>query len=143
MMTAENLTCELSGNFAGISVQYFHFTYTWAMNLSEVLFLALTAVGVWFWLDSLKTREIGVNAARSACQDDGLQFLDETVVGTSVRLARDDAGRLRLRRVYSFEYSDTGNDRRSGSVTLLGHDVEFLHVRPHLYVIPNTHETLH
>jgi hypothetical protein len=28
-------------------------------------------------------------------------------------------------------------------VTMLGHDVEFLHVRPHLYVIPNTHETLH
>jgi len=143
MITGKNLTCGLSGNFAGISVQYFHFTYTWAMNLSEVLFLVLTAVGVWFWLDSLKTREIGVNAARGACQEDGLQFLDETVVGTSVRLARDDAGRLRLRRVYSFEYSDTGNDRRSGSVTLLGHDVEFLHVRPHLYVIPNTHETLH
>lgn len=113
------------------------------MNLSEVLFLVLTAIGVWFWLDSLKTREIGVNAARKACQDDDLQFLDETVVGTSVRLARDDEGRLRLRRVYSFEYSDTGNDRRSGSVTLLGHDVEILHVRPHLYVIPNTHETHH
>ena len=111
------------------------------MNLSELLFLLLAALGVWFWLDSMKTREIGVDAARRACQDDALQFLDETVVGTSVRLARDDAGRLRLRRVYSFEYSDTGNDRRSGSVTLLGHDVEFLHVRPHLYVIPNTHET--
>lgn len=124
-------------------MQYFRFTYTRVMNFSELLFLGLTAFGVWFWLDSLKTREIGVNAARNACQEDGLQFLDETVVGVSVRLARDDAGRLRLRRVYSFEYSDTGNDRRAGSVTLLGHDVEFLHVRPHLYVIPNTHETLH
>lgn len=143
MIIGKILTCELSGNFAGISVQYFRFTYTWEMNLSELLFLLLAALGVWFWLDSMKTREIGVDAARRACQDDALQFLDETVVGTSVRLARDDAGRLRLRRVYSFEYSDTGNDRRSGSVTLLGHDVEFLHVRPHLYVIPNTHETLH
>jgi hypothetical protein len=113
------------------------------MNFSELLFLALTAGGVWFWLDSLKTREIGVNAARRACQDEGLQFLDESVAGRSLRLARDDAGRLRLRRIYAFEYSDTGNDRRSGSVTMLGHDVEFLHVRPHLYVIPNTHETLH
>jgi hypothetical protein len=113
------------------------------MNFSELLFLVLTAAGVWFWLDSLKAREIGINAARSACQEDGLQFLDETVVGHSLRLARDDVGRLRLRRTYSFEYSDTGNDRRSGSVTMLGHDVEFLHVRPHLYVIPNTHETLH
>ena len=113
------------------------------MNLTELLFLVLTAVGVWFWLDSLKTREIGVHAARNACQEEGLQFLDETVVGQSLRLARDDAGRLRLRRVYAFEYSDTGNDRRSGSVTLLGHEVEILHVRPHLYVIPNTHETFH
>lgn len=113
------------------------------MNLSELLFLVLTAAAVWFWLDSLKTREIGVRAARHACDGEGLQFLDESVVGHSLRLARDDAGRLRLRRIYSFEYSDTGNDRHSGSVTMLGHDVEFLHVRPHLYVIPNTHETLH
>lgn len=113
------------------------------MNLSELLFLALTAAVVWFWLDSLKAREIGVNAARDACQEEGLQFLDETVVGRSLRLARDDVGRLKLRRVFAFEYSDTGNDRRSGSVTMLGHDVELLHVRPHLYVIPNTHETLH
>ncbi|MBS1145106.1 MAG: hypothetical protein H6R14_2512 [Proteobacteria bacterium] len=108
-----------------------------------MLFLLLTAAAVWFWLDSLKAREIGVNAARQACQDDGLQFLDETVVGRSLRLARDDAGRLKIRRVFAFEYSDTGNDRRSGSVTLLGHDVELLHIRPHLYVIPNTHDTLH
>ena len=113
------------------------------MNLTELLFLLLTAFGVWFWLDSLKAREIGVLAARNACHGEGLQFLDESVVGNSLRLARDDAGRLKLRRVYGFEYSDTGNDRRSGSVTMLGHDIEFLHVRPHLYVIPNTHETLH
>jgi hypothetical protein len=113
------------------------------MNLTELLLLILLVAGLWFWLDSLKTREIGINAARNACQEEGLQFLDETVVGQGMRLARDDEGRLKLRRVYSFEYSDTGDNRRSGSVTMLGHDIEFLHVRPHLYVIPNTHETLH
>lgn len=113
------------------------------MNLTELLLLVLMALGVWFWLDSLKAREIGVSAARNACQGEGLQFLDETVVGRSLNLARDDAGRLRLRRVYSFEYSDTGDNRRSGSVTMLGHTVEFLHVRPHLYVIPNSNETFH
>jgi hypothetical protein len=113
------------------------------MNLTELLFLLLTAFGVWFWLDSLKAREIGVLAARNACHGEGLQFLDESVVGNSLRLARDDAGRLKLRRVYGFEYSDTGNDRRTGTVTMLGHAVEILHVRPHLYVIPNNHETLH
>ena len=83
------------------------------MNLYELLFLVLTAIGVWFWLDSLKTREIGVRAARNACQREGLQFLDETVVGNLLQLARDDSGVLKLRRVYTFEYSDTGDNRCS------------------------------
>ncbi len=113
------------------------------MNLYELLFLALIGGALWFWLDSLKAREIGVAAARQACVDDGLQFLDETVVGRSLRLIRAEDGQLRLQRVYAFEYSDTGDNRRPGSVTLLGHTVELLHIRPHLYVIPNSHETLH
>lgn len=116
------------------------------MDLYEFLFLALMAGGIWLWLDTLKAREIGIGAARQACADEGLQFLDETVVGRSFRLARDDDGQLKLRRVYGFEYSDTGNDRCTGSVTLLGSQVEFLHLRPHLYVVPKApekNETFH
>ena len=30
---------------------------------------------------------------------------------------------MTLRRVYAFEYSDTGNNRRPGSVALIGHRV--------------------
>ena len=51
-------------------------------------------------------------------------MLDDTVSIRSLRLVRDDLGRLRLHRsCYEFEYSDTGDNRRRGSVTLLGHDV--------------------
>ncbi len=113
------------------------------MNLYELLLLVLTVIFAWFWLDSLKAREIGILAARNACHAEGVQFLDETVVGSSPRLARDDDGVLRLRRVYSFEYSDNGDNRRAGSVTLLGHEVEMLHVRPNLYIVPSPHETIH
>ena len=114
------------------------------MPIYETIFLLLAAGGAWLWLDTLKAREIGIEAAQRACAEDGLQFLDESVVGRSLRLARDDEGQLRLRRVYAFEYSDTGDNRRSGSVTMLGHTVESLHLRPHLYVIPNSHDqTLH
>jgi len=113
------------------------------MPIYETIFLLLAGAGVWLWLDTLKAREIGIRAAQQACAEEGLQFLDETVVGQSVRPARDDNGQFKLRRVYAFEYSDTGDNRRSGSVTMLGHEVEILHVRPHLYVIPNPHETLH
>jgi hypothetical protein len=116
------------------------------MELLELLVLALLGAAVWLWLDSLKAREIGVKAAEAACADEGLQFLDDTVAIRSLRLMRDDDGRLRLRRVYGFEYSDTGDNRRPGTVTLLGQRVELLHVRPQLYVVPKapeTHETLH
>jgi hypothetical protein len=116
------------------------------MDLYELLALALMAGGIWLWLDTLKAREAGVRAAQQACAEEGLQFLDETVVGRSFRPARDDAGQFRLRRVYGFEYSDTGDNRCSGSVTLLGSEVEFLHIRPQLYVVPKApekHETFH
>lgn len=116
------------------------------MNLTEVLVIAGFFAAIWFWLDTLKAREAGVRAARQACAEEGLQFLDETVVGRSLRPARNEAGHFRLRRVYAFEFSDTGNNRCSGSVTLLGGDVEFLHIRPQLYVVPKApeqHETLH
>ncbi|MDR1994536.1 DUF3301 domain-containing protein [Azonexus sp.] len=110
------------------------------MNFVELLVIVVIAAILWFWLDTLKAREAGIHAARQACAEDGLQFLDESVVGRSLRPARDDAGQLRLRRVYSFEFSDTGDNRCSGSVTLLGSDVEFLHLRPQLYVVPKAPE---
>lgn len=119
------------------------------MDIFEFLALALLIGGLWLWLDSLKAREIGVRAAQTACAEEGLQFLDDTVLINAFRLARDDEGRLRLRRIYAFEYSDTGDNRRSGSVSMLGHEVELLHVRPNLYVVPhatqvqNVNETLH
>lgn len=43
-----------------------------------------------------------------ACAEDNLQFLDETVAGRSLKLARDDEAAW-LRRIYEFEYSDTGD----------------------------------
>ena len=115
-------------------------------TFSEILFIALAVGGVWFWLDTLKAREIAVRAAAAACAEEGFQFLDETAVVKSLRFGRDDEGRLKLRRVYGFEFSDTGDNRRAGSLALLGQDIEWLHLRPQLYVVPkapDTHETKH
>ena len=116
------------------------------MDLLEFLVLALLGAAVWLWLDSLKAREVGVAAARAACADEGLQFLDDTVAIRALKPVRDDDGRLRLRRVYAFEYSDTGDNRCPGTVTLVGQRVELLHLRPRLYVVPKApevRETLH
>lgn len=99
------------------------------MDLTELIVLLLMAGAIWLWIDTLKARENGIRAARQACREEGLQFLDETVVGRSFGLARDEHGVLRLRRVYGFEYSDNGDNRVPGSVTLLGGEVELLNIR--------------
>lgn len=94
----------------------------------ELLGLVLLAAGAWLWLDGLKARDAGVAAARSACGGEGLQLLDDTVSLAALKLARNAEGRLTLRRAYDFEYSDTGDNRRRGSVVLLGHSVVLLNV---------------
>ena len=94
----------------------------------EIVLLVLCAGAVWLWLDSLKVREAAVAAARNACAVEGLLLLDDTVAIAAVTLARDDDGRIRLQRAYNFEYSDTGNNRRDGSVVLLGRRVVLFNV---------------
>ncbi|HCZ15082.1 MAG TPA: DUF3301 domain-containing protein [Candidatus Accumulibacter sp.] len=96
----------------------------WMETLS---LLGMLAAG-WLWLDSFRAREAGIRAVRAACDADQLQLLDDTVALASLRPARDDEGRLRLRRVYRFEYSDTGDNRRNGQITLLGSELLLLHL---------------
>lgn len=94
----------------------------------EVLGLLFVVALGWYWLASIKARDAAMLACRRACDAEGLQFLDDTVSAARVRPERDDDGVLRLRRVYSFEYSDTGNNRRPGSIELLGDRVIMLNV---------------
>jgi hypothetical protein len=97
----------------------------------ELLALALALAGVALWMDSLRARESAIAAGRAACERYGLQFLDDTVAFTRLRVARDGEGRLRLKRTYVFEFSDTGNNRRHGAIVMLGPRVEDLHIEPY------------
>ena len=90
------------------------------MDLLDILGLLILAGGGWLWYDSLDAREKAVAAAKSACAAEDLLLLDDTVAIVRLRLARDDGGVVRIRRVYGFEYSDTGNDRHAGSIVMLG-----------------------
>ena len=90
------------------------------MTFLEVLSLLAAAGAAGLLWTSLKAREAANAAMRAACRAEGLLFLDDTVALQSMRPSRDGDGRMALRRIYGFEYSDTGDNRRRGSVTLLG-----------------------
>ena len=87
--------------------------------------------GALLWADSLKARERAVRAGRSACERYQLQFLDDTVSFARMRFARDEEGQLKISRTYTFEFSDTGNNRRHGAIVMLGGDVADMHLEPY------------
>jgi hypothetical protein len=97
----------------------------------ELTAIALGLAAVTLWIDSLRAREHAVAAGRAACARYGVQLLDETVSFTRLRLARDEEGRLRLRRTYVFEFSETGDNRRQGAIVMLGARLEDLQLEPY------------
>lgn len=93
--------------------------------------LLIIVVGTLLWVDSLRARERAVQAGRSACERYQLQFLDDTVSFARLRLARDEEGQLKIARTYTFEFSDTGNNRRHGAIVMLGGELRDLQLEPY------------
>jgi hypothetical protein len=97
----------------------------------ELAGLLVVAGLIWLVWDSLRAREAAVVAGKNACRANEWQFLDDTVAIESVRPARDRHGSIRLRRIYGFEYSDTGTIRHKGTVVMLGAEVVLVHIGSH------------
>jgi len=97
----------------------------------EAVAIVVILLGALLWADSLRARERAVRAGREACKRYGLQFLDDTVSFARLRLARDDEGRLKLARTYTFEFTETGNTRRHGAIVMLGQDLRDIQLEPY------------
>lgn len=98
----------------------------------QLFFIFVIALLIWFWHDTMQAREQAIAIGKRHCQSDGLQLLDETVSLSSMKLRRDGEGQVAFRRVYEFEFSDNGDNRRLGSITLLGRHAESIQLEPHL-----------
>jgi len=99
--------------------------------VGEAIALVVLVAAALLWTDSLRARERAVRAGRDACARYGLQFLDETVSFARMRLARDSEGQLKIARTYTFEFSDTGNNRRDGAIVMLGGELQDLQLEPY------------
>ena len=97
--------------------------------LETVLALAAVATG-WLVWTNLRAREAANEAIRGACASRGYLFLDDTVALASIWPVRNDAGHVTLRRVFDFDYSDTGHRRRNGTVTVVGATVSDVRLDP-------------
>jgi len=107
-----------------------------------VAILLLCAIGAWWW-HAMQARETAARAARNACRTFGTQFLDDTVALRHLRPRRDASGRVRLLRVYQFEFTQSGGERNQGYVTLRGRRVLDVHLDAVDNKIVPLHRTLH
>jgi len=86
-------------------------------NIIIILFLVLLA---WFWLNSIRVKEIAMQAAAEACKQIEAQFLDQTASLEKIGFERNSRGRLTLQRTYSFDFSRDRETRQKGHVNLSG-----------------------
>jgi hypothetical protein len=93
------------------------------LKMDALLLLATAGLGTWFWLDSLRAREIATAVCRHVCERQHLQFLDGTVSLKALGLARNSRGRLQIRRVYRFDFSEDGLSRCQGRAVTVGSEV--------------------
>jgi len=85
-----------------------------------IMTAALLAGGYRLWQSSLDAREAANRIAKDTCSRAVVQFLDGTVAFAGFRLTRDPAGRRRLLRTYTFDYTHDGFERAQGFIVLAG-----------------------
>ena len=90
--------------------------------MSALSGLLIIGLFVALWVNGTRAHEIAVRACVKGCKERGVQLLDQTVGITSIRPKRTSGG-LRLRRIYSFDFSDQGVERYNGHITLVGYHV--------------------
>jgi len=88
--------------------------------MSEILYFVILGFIVWFWRDSLQAKELAVSASTRACKQINAQLLDQTVVLTKLRLCRTNTGTMSLCRLYIFDFTLDGEERREGTITMKG-----------------------
>ncbi len=89
------------------------------------LLIAVLGLAGYLWLDGARAREFATALSRESCQRRGFQFLDDSVALTRIAPRWTGAG-LRLRRMYTFDFSVEGVGRRTAFIILVGIDLEVL-----------------
>jgi len=102
------------------------------LSLTLLIWLCFFAVLISFWWHSDIVKGIALSHAKSQCQRQEVQFLDQSMVLSSLWPIRNKIGSLSFSRIYQFEFSSTGEQRYKGSVTITGRKLEGIEMEPHI-----------
>lgn len=97
------------------------------MSVAELtlLFGGGLVIALWWW--SMHAHDRVDFISREVCNDLKLQRLDEAVSLRRIGIARDEYG-VNIERVFRFEFSVNGADRRVGEICLHGELPHWVHL---------------
>ncbi len=90
-------------------------------ELTVLMILGAAAFG--WWSAGRAAAERAERIGREACRLAGVQWLDQTVHASGLKLRRRDDGRLGVARSFRFEYSGDGVERSVGRLVLHGEEL--------------------
>lgn len=89
--------------------------------MSTLLILMIVgAIAFALWNNARAAAERAETLGREACHAANVQWLDQSVHASGIRLRRGHNGRLGFERSFRFDYSRDGNDRHVGRLVLRG-----------------------
>ena len=91
-----------------------------------ILAIASLFAVVWYWQDTLRSREFILKQCRRLCEEHGFQLLDQSVHVARVRLGKTPRHNFFIRRFYAFEFSIGGTDRHHGVAVVSKGKLEYL-----------------
>ena len=90
------------------------------LTLGNMFVLMLLATGAaWLWHNH-GLRERALERVKQHCKKLDIELLDENVALKRIGFIADAKGQKRLARVYNFEFTVTGDQRHTGTITQFG-----------------------
>ncbi|HFD32160.1 MAG TPA: DUF3301 domain-containing protein [Gammaproteobacteria bacterium] len=90
------------------------------LELSDIIYLLVAFILGHFWWKTMQARERAEKIAKAVCKQENMQLLDATVSLKKFGFEKDRAGNRIFLRYFSFEFSDTGDKRWSGTIVMRG-----------------------
>lgn len=101
------------------------------MQFTEIIIIFTLVLVAWFWFDSAKVIEMARINGSKMCNNNNVQFLDETVHQTSFRLAKNSYGQLKFFRTFQFEFTNNEYQRVKGELIFAGSQLISSHMDPY------------
>jgi len=89
--------------------------------IAVTLFILVIIVG--FWQSHLRARELAIAHAKALCKQHDVQWLDQSVALSHMRLHRNTQGWPSAYRTFVFDYANATGERRHGQISVFSGEV--------------------